>query len=288
MSMTLDHTFTRAEILDRLHASINAGRPIIGAGCSAGIVAKAAERGGADFIVVYSTGRSRIMGLPTTQIGHSNTVTLEMFDEIENVVDHTPIIVGIEAQDPTCLSLPRLIERFRNKGFSGLINFPGLGPQLTTRGAMREDVGLGFSREPEMIRLAREQDWFTTAYAYNVEAARRIAAAGVDVQIAHAGWTTGGFSGRSREGAPSLDEAAEHVQAIIDVTKQENPDCICLAHGGPYDVPENVEALYRQTDAVGFVGASSIERIPIELAVRDAVASFKSATMPRLKTGARA
>jgi len=285
--MTLDHSFTRTEILDRLHASIAAGKPIVGAGCSAGIVAKAAELGGADFLVVYSTGRSRIMGLPTTQIGHSNTVTLEMFDEIENVVSNTPIIVGIEAQDPTCLSLQRLLDKFRNRGFNGLINFPGLGQQLEPRGTMREDVGLGFSREVDLIRLARSQDFFTTAYAYNVEAARRLAAGGVDVQIAHVGWTTGGLAGRSTSGAPSLEQAAEHVQAIIEVTKRENPDCICLAHGGPYDVPENTEALYKMTDAVGFVGASSIERIPIERAVRDAVASFKSAPMPRLqKVGA--
>jgi predicted TIM-barrel enzyme len=281
--MTLDHSFTRTEILDRLHASIAAGRPIVGAGCSAGIVAKSAELGGADFIVVYSTGRSRIMGLPTTQIGHSNTVTLEMFDEIENVVNNTPIVVGIEAQDPTCLSLQRLLDKFRNRGFNGLINFPGLGQVLDTRGTMREDVGLGFSREVDLIRLARDQDFFTTAYAYNVEAARRLAGAGVDVQIAHAGWTTGGLAGRSTSGAPSLQQAADHVQAIIEVTKKENPDAICLAHGGPYDVPQNVTKLYEMTDAVGFVGASSIERIPIEKAVLDAVAAFKAASLPRLK-----
>lgn len=280
--MTLDHSFTRTGILDRLHASIAAGRPIVGAGCSAGIVAKAAEHGGADFIVVYSTGRSRIMGLPTTQIGHSNTVTLEMFDEIENVVNNTPIIVGIEAQDPTCMSLQRLLDRFRNKGFNGLINFPGLGQVLETRGTMREDVGLGFSRECDLIKLARSQDFFTTAYAYNVEAARRLAAAGVDVQIAHAGWTTGGLSGRSTSGAPSLEQAAEHCQAIFEVTRQENPDAILLAHGGPYDVPENVTKLYEMTDAVGFVGASSIERIPIERAVMEAVSAFKAAPLPRL------
>src|SRR3954470_7691153 len=174
--MTLEHAFTRAEILERLHTNIREGRPIIGAGCSAGIVAKAAELGGADFIVVYSTGRSRIMGLPTTQIGHSNTVTLDMFDEIENVVNNTPIIVGIEAQDPTCMSLQRLIDKFRNKGFSGLINFPSLGNR-PERATMREDVGLGFKREADMIRLARQQDWFTTSYAYTVEGAKMLAAA---------------------------------------------------------------------------------------------------------------
>lgn len=281
--MTLDHSFTRAEILERLHKEIKAGRPIVGAGSSAGIVAKAAEAGGADMIIIYSTGRSRIMGLPTTQIGHSNTVTLEMFDELENVVDNTPLIVGIEAQDPTCRSLQRLLDRFRNKGFNGLINFPGLGNQIDTRGLMREDVGMGFSRETELISLARKQDFFTTAYAYNVEAAKRLAAAGVDVNIAHVGWTTGGMAGRSTSGAPSLQQAADAVQEIIEVTKKENPDCICLAHGGPYDIPKNVESLYRDTDAVGFVGASSIERIPIEDGVRNAVKAFKSAPMPRHK-----
>ncbi len=272
--MALEHTFTRKEILERLRATIRAKHPIIGAGCSCGLVAKCAEAGGADLLIVYSTGRSRLMGLPTTSIGHANLVTLDMFDEMANVVNDRPIIGGAEGADPT-FSLPRLIRCFREKGYAGLINFPtvGITPE---RAAMREDVGLGFSREVEMVRLARKQDYFTMAYVFDVENAKQMAAAGVDVQVAHVGWTVGGLAGRSRERAPSYKRAAEQVQAMIDATLREQPECICLAHGGPYATPEDTHHLYDQTTAVGFVGASSIERIPLERAVREAVAAFKT------------
>ena len=272
--MALERTFTRTEIRERLQATIRARRPIIGAGCSCGLVAKCSEAGEADLLIVYSTGRSRLMGLPTTSIGHANLVTLDMFDEMANVVNDTPIIGGAEATDPT-FSMQRLIRCFREKGYAGLINFPtvGITPE---RAAMREDVGLGFSREVEMVRLARKQDYFTMAYVFDIENARRMAAAGVDVQVAHVGWTVGGLAGRSRERAPSYERAAEQVQAMIDATLREQPECICLAHGGPYATPEDTRLLYSQTTAVGFVGASSIERIPLERAVRDAVAAFKA------------
>jgi predicted TIM-barrel enzyme len=272
--MALEHTFTREEILERLRTTIREGRPIIGAGCSCGLVAKCAEAGGVDLLIVYSTGRSRMMGLPTTPIGQANPVTLEMFDEIANVVNNTPIIGGVEATDPTYMSLTRLIHQFREKGYAGIINFPTLGNN-PDRSAMREDVGLGFSREVEMIRLARSADYLTLAYVFTVDQARRMAAAGVDVQVAHVGWTVGGLAGRSRQGAPSHDQAAEQVQAMIDATLGENPECICLAHGGPYATPDDTRHLYSHTSALGFLGASSIERIPIEHAVREAAAAFK-------------
>src|SRR5690349_11341790 len=192
--MSRDWGFTRAEILARLHQTNRQGRPILGAGCSVGIVAKCAERAGADLIVVYSTGRSRIMGLPTTPLGDSNALTLSMYSEIDNVVDSTPIIGGAEATDPTYRRLPRLVSKFREQGYDGIINFPTLGNN-PTRSDMREDVGLGFSREVEMVRIARQQDYFTMAYVHDVEQAKQMAAAGVDVQVPHVGWTAGGMSG---------------------------------------------------------------------------------------------
>ena len=279
--MALEHVFAREEILERLRTTIRQGQPIIGAGCSCGLVAKCAEAGGVDLLIVYSTGRSRLMGLPTTPIGHANPVTLEMFDEIANVVNHTPIIGGVEATDPTFMSLTRLIREFRETGYAGIINFPTLGNQ-PERSAMREDVGLGFSREVEMIRLARKEEYFTLAYVFTVEQAQRMAAAGVDVQVAHVGWTAGGLAGRSRTGAPSYAQAAEQVQAMIDATLRENPACLCLAHGGPYATPDDTRHLYSDTTAVGFLGASSIERIPIEQAVRDAAAAFKRVPFKRV------
>lgn len=273
--MALEHTFSRAEVLGRLRTTIREGRPILGAGCSNGLVAKCAEAGGADLLIVYSTGRSRMMGLPTTPIGHANPVTLEMYDELANVVNDTPIIGGVEAADPTYMSLKRLVRLFREKGYAGVINFPTVATS-PERAAMREDVGLGYSREVEMVRVARSLDYFSMAYVFTVEQARRMAAAGVDVQVAHVGWTVGGLAGRSRDRAPSFEYAAEQVQAMIDVTLQEQPECICLAHGGPYAGPDDTRQLYSQTSALGFVGASSIERIPIERAVREAVAAFKA------------
>ena len=269
-----ERSFTRATILQRLRKTISAGSPIVAAGCSVGLVAKCAEQGGADLLVVYSTGRSRIMGLPTTPLGDSNALTQAMYAEIDNVVDGTPVIGGAEAIDPTFRRLPRLIERFRQTGYDGLINFPTVGNN-PTRSQMREDVGLGFSREVEMVRLARRQDYFTMAYVHDLDQARQMAQAGVDVQIAHVGWTAGGLAGATKSYLPHA-EAAERVQAIVETTSRENPECICLAHGGPFATPEDTHYLYEHTDARGFVGASSIERIPIERAVIDAVAAFKA------------
>jgi predicted TIM-barrel enzyme len=268
-------TFTREKILGRLRRVIASGAPIVGAGSSVGIVAKAAEAGGADLIICYSTGRSRIMGLPTTQLGHSNPQTLEMYDEIANVVDHTPIIGGAHAGDPTYRRLPRLVRAFRDKGFDGIINFPsvGLNPEL---GRTRDHIGQGLTQEYNLIGLARENDYFTLGYAYHVEQAIGLARAGVDVAVAHAGWTSGGAQGANDAIVRDREQAAAHTQSIIEAVRKENSDCIVLAHGGAIAEPEDTAYLYEQTDAQGFVGASSIERIPIERAIHDTVAAFKT------------
>jgi predicted TIM-barrel enzyme len=265
-------SFTRATIVERLRKTISEGKPILAAGCSAGIIARAAEEGGADLIVCYSTGMTRIQGLPTTPIGHANKITLSMYEEIENVVDNTPIIGGAHAGDPTYRRLHKLVDAFQNTGFDGIINFPtaGSNPHVA---AQREHIGQGFQREAAMIRMARERDFFTMAYSYTEEQARVLAAAGVDVQVPHIGWTIGGDIGRST--APSLNETIDFVQRYIEITRQENPDCIVLAHGGSLAEPEDTRVLYEQTDCQGFVGASSIERIPVERAVRNAVVAFK-------------
>jgi predicted TIM-barrel enzyme len=267
-----ERSFTRASILERLHEAIRDRRPVVGAGASAGIVARAAEAGGADLIIVYSTGKTRIWGLPTTPLVHSNPVTLSMYDEIDNVIDDVPIIGGAHAGDPTYRRLPRLIKAFQETGFDGIINFPSAGVD-PTRAQMRAHIGQGIEHEADMIRLARELDYFTMGYSYTPEQARVNAAAGVDVQVAHTGWTAGGDLGRAD--APSVEESAAIVQQFIDITREENRECICLAHGGSIATPEDTVYLYEHTDAQGFVGASSIERIPIERAVRETVADFK-------------
>ncbi len=272
----------RAEILSRLRGALRNGDVIIGAGCSAGIVAKCAEIGGADLIVCYSTGRSRIMGLRTEVIGHSNPRTLEMYDEISNVVNDTPIIAGIEANDQTTYDLGIVIDRFVDRGFDGIINFPTVGNhERISDFFLREYQNIansisqpwGFAREVELIRLLHLRDIFTMCYVFSAEQAARMAEAGVDVVCAHVGGTAGGLIGFP---ADPMDEALENTQRIMEGAWEVDADVICLAHGGPFAEPEDTRVLYERTDAQGFVGASSIERIPIEKAVMSAVKTFKN------------
>ena len=272
----------RDEILRRLTNTLSNGDAIIGAGCSVGIVAKCAELGGADLIVCYSTGKSRIMGLRTEVIGHSNPRTIEMYDEIGNVVNDTPIIAGIEANDQTTYDLNGVIDRFVDRGFDGFINFPTVGNhEHVSDFFVREYENIanslgqpwGFAREVELIRLLRERDIFTMCYVFNSEQAARMARVGVDVVCAHVGGTAGGLIGFP---ADPIQVSLENTQRIMDGAWAVNAGVICLAHGGPFAEPEDTAALYERTYAQGFVGASSIERIPIEKAVMGAVEAFKN------------
>lgn len=269
--------FTRAQILERLRAQLAQGRPIVGAGSSSGLIAKSAAAGGADLIIVYNTGRTRLMGLATSHLlNHANPTTLGMYREIANVVRDTPIIGGAEAQDPTYWNdLPRLVDDYRATGYDGLINFP-----TSFKSQDRNDVGLGLQLDFDMVKIAREKDYFTICYGYTAEQCQGLAAAGADVVVPHAGWTTGGLAG-AKESAMSLQESCDHVQNLIELSRKENPDVIALAHGGPLSSPEDLQYLYDNTDAQGFLGASSAERIPVERAVVETIGAFKSYT-PRV------
>ena len=269
--------FPREEILSRLRKTTEEGKPIIAAGSSAGIIAKCAELGGADLIMVYSSGRSRIQGFQTTLVENSNAVTLEMFEEINKVVQDTPIIGGIDTTDPSASrDLAELVKRFIDTGFSGVINFPTYGFfEDEAWRKEREANGIGFSREIDLIRTARRMDVFTMAYVFFPADARAMAEAGVDCMVPHTGGTSGGLVGFDSIASP-LEDAVASVQIMIEATKQVNPDIICLAHGGRIATPEDTAYLYEHTEAVGFVGASSIERIPVERAVTEVVQQFKS------------
>lgn len=275
--------FSRDEILRRLNETVKEDKPILAAGCSAGIVAKSAEIGGADLIIAYSTGLSRLRGLPTTMYGSmdSNAITLGMFEELDNVVSNTPIIGGVDASDPTCLDLKKLLKRFDDTGFSGMINYPTMGeygdrePTVRYR-RERESQGLGWEREIEMMRTARKMGMFTMAYVYNPADSSEMATVPVDLIVAHVGGTGGGLSGYK---AATLEEASKLAERIIEAAKKEAPDIVCLAHGGPFSEPRDTEFLYQHTRAAGFVGASSIERIPIEKAVISVVKGFKNSPL---------
>lgn len=265
--------FTREEILRRLQKTISERRPIIGAGASAGIIAKCAEIGGADLIIVYSTGKSRLMGLPTSRLGNANTVTLGMCEEILNVVKDTPVIGGIEAGDPTTMDLSLLIERFMNTGYSAIINFPTVGIFDAYR-KLRDSVGMGFPRELELVKLARGMDIFTMAYVFSPKDTTEMVKAGADCVCAHVGPTSGGLVGFTE--VKSKEASVEAIQEMIKAAKAVNPDIICLAHGGPIETPQETKYIYEHTDVVGYVGASSIERIPVEKAVTEVVRQFKN------------
>jgi len=287
---------SRDEILERWKAELEEGRPIIYVGCSAGIVAKAAELAGMDAIVVYETGLSRHWGLPTTMLRDPNSYTFKMFPEIRNVVSNIPVIAGLECYDQKYWGkrgLRRLLRQAIELGADGIQNFPTLA-FLPTVAKLRDTVNMGWQRELEMIRLCKELNIFTMWYALYPEQARDVAEAGADVIVPHCGWTHGGVTGapyikrwedRKYHAAiipiSDKDKACEWVQEIIDAAKSVKKDIIALAHGGPWATPEDVEYLLTHTDAVGFEAASAFERIPTESAVRDVVRKFKNINLKR-------
>jgi predicted TIM-barrel enzyme len=283
---------SRGEILDRLKGEIAERRPILGAGCSAGIIAKCAEGGSADLIIVYSTGKSRMMGLPTTIIGPSNPITLDMFDEIANVVKNTPIIAGVEANDPFYLDQGASLKRYIDKGFNGVINFPtvGLYENLIEGGmALRkynESLAWGYgvehwgwSREVEMMRILHDMNVFTMAYVFTAADALDMTGAGVDVICIHVGPTMSGMAGHTE--LEDLGTLLKRVQEIIEAARGARQDVICLIHGGPFYDPDSTKIIYETTDAQGFVGASSVERIPIEKGIDDICRGFKGVAQIR-------
>jgi predicted TIM-barrel enzyme len=265
--------FTREETMERLRKTIAAGEPILGAGCSAGIIAKCAELGGADLILVYSTGKSRLLGLPTSRMGDNNGLTLEMAPEILWAAKNTPVIAGCEANDPFRMDQERLLDTFVEAGFHGIIPFPTVTMYDDYR-RLRDLVGMGFEREVELAHLARQRGILSVVYAHHPQDAAVMAEAGADIMISHAGPTRGGLVGYRYD--DKMETAAAHIQATIEATVAVNPEVICLAHGGPFGTPEDMEYLYAHTDAVGFVGASSVERIPVEKAVTEVVKAFKN------------
>lgn len=268
------NNFSRQEILQRLQIEIDAGRPILGAGTSCGLVAKCAALGGADLLIVYSTGRSRLMGLPTSRIGDSNSNTIDMAAEIRNVVSDRPVIGGVEAWDPTRLDLEQVLASFQAAGFSGIINYPTISTMGETWRQRRGKVGLGWGREVELIARARKRDIFTMAYVATVQDALDVAAVGVDCLVPHVGATGGGLVGHETQ--TSIEHEIRKIEELTDAVTEAGHSPLFLCHGGKIAEPEDTRRVYEETRCVGFVGASSIERIPIERAVKNVAEAFKA------------
>ncbi|HEX2323754.1 MAG TPA: phosphoenolpyruvate hydrolase family protein [Chloroflexota bacterium] len=274
--------YTRQQVLDRLHAQIAQGKPIIGAGAGTGISAKFAEAGGADLIIIYNSGRYRMAGHGSLSgllaFGDANQIVYEMGErEVLPVVREVPVIAGVNGTDPL-RRLPHFLGRLDELGFSGVNNFPTVGLIDGHFRAELEATNLGFEREVEMIRAAHERGFFTIVYVFNPEESRRMARAGADVVIAHMGLTVGGSIGLDREGgvAMRLEEAPAKVQAIGEAAWAVNRDCLLVSHGGPIATPEDARYVQERTDAVGFIGASSMERLPVETALTETLRAFKA------------
>jgi predicted TIM-barrel enzyme len=267
----------RKEIIKRLQAQVKAGKPIVGCGAGTGISAKFAEAGGADVIIIYNSGRYRMAGRGSLAgllpYGDANAIVVEMAAEVLPVVKDTPVQAGVCGTDPFRL-MPVFLKQLREIGFSGVQNFPTVG---LFDGKMRnnlEATGMGYDKEVEMIRLAHEMDLFTTPYAFTADEARLMTKAGADLLVCHVGLTTAGSIGAAE--AFSLDEAVEKVMIMAEAGWKVRKDLMVICHGGPFDEPENVgKALKLMPGIIGFFGASSIERLPTERAIRGQVEAFK-------------
>ena len=269
---------TRQEALAGLRAQVDQGRAIIGAGAGTGLSAKCAEAGGCDLIIIYNSGRYRMAGRGSLAglmpYGDANAIVVEMAAEVLPVVKQTPVLAGVCGTDPFRL-MPVFLRQLKEIGFSGVQNFPTEGLMDGTYPQGLEETGMGYDVEVEMIRVAGELDLLTAPYVFTPDEARAMAAAGADVLVPHMGLTTGGAIGAST--AKTLDESVGLVQEMRDAAVEVNPDILVLCHGGPIAEPDDAAyVLERTTGVVGFFGASSMERLPTEVAMTENMKRFKS------------
>jgi predicted TIM-barrel enzyme len=270
--------FTRDQCLQRLRAQIASGKPIIGGGAGTGISAKCAEAGGIDLIIIYNSGRFRMAGRGSLSgmmpYGDANQIVVEMAREVLPVVENTPVLAGVCGTDPFRI-MKLFLREIHAMGFSGVQNFPTVGLIDGTMRQGLEETGMGYDKEVEMIRLAREIGLLTCPYVFNESEAEAMAKAGADVLIPHMGLTTKGSIGA--KSALTLEESATRVQSMHDAAKRINPEVMVLCHGGPISEPEDAEYILRHTKGIaGFFGASSIERLPTEVAITACVKKFKA------------
>jgi len=269
---------TRQEALARLRAQIAAGSPVIGAGAGTGLSAKLAEAGGADLIIIYNSGRYRMGGRGSLAglmpYGDANEIVVDMAREVLPVVKHTPVLAGVCGTDPFRL-MPVFIAELKRIGFSGVQNFPTVGLIDGTFRANLEETGMGYGLEVDAIRIAHELDLLTAPYVFSEDDATAMAEAGADVLVPHMGLTTGGSIGA--ETAKTLDDCVPLIQAMHDAAKRVNPEIIVLCHGGPIAEPDDAAYVLERTEGVvGFFGASSMERLPTEVAMTENMRRFKS------------
>jgi predicted TIM-barrel enzyme len=274
--------FLRSEILARLREKIDRREPIVLGGAGIGLVAKVIDRAGIDIIMAYNTGPFRMDGHGSLAgylaYGDANAITLDLASKILSVVENTPVVGGIGAADPH-RPMDALITTVMAAGYSGVTNVPTAGIYDGNFRRQIDSTGLGYPKEVELIAKCRARDIFTIAYAFSEEEADAMAKAGADIIGAHVGLTVGGMIGSSH--ALDIDEACKRTDMIRRAAVAAKPDVIVVAHGGPFDDPESVQACFDKVDVHGFLGASSIERLPVEIALKQTVAAFRSLKLRR-------
>jgi predicted TIM-barrel enzyme len=278
--------YTRKEVRDRLHATLKKGNAIIAAGAGTGISAKFIEKGGADLIIIYNSGRFRMMGHGSTAglmaYGDANAIAMEIGEyEVLPVVEEVPVICGVHATDPR-RRMWHWLGRVKEMGFSGVNNFP---THTIVDGHFRgvlEETGMSVQKEYEMVSFARRMDLFSIVYVGTPEEAVEMAKAGADAIISHVGTTVGGSIG-VKKAVVTWEFSIRRTQEIIDAVRRVRKDVFFLAHGGPINTPADADRILKETDAVGFVGASSLERMGVEASLTNLTKEFKQLKAPAAK-----
>jgi predicted TIM-barrel enzyme len=265
----------RSAILARLRAKLARGEPIVGGGAGTGISAKCEEAGGIDLIVIYNSGRFRMAGRGSLAglmpYGNANQIVREMAPEVLTAVRHTPILAGVCGTDPFLLR-DHFLAELKALGFAGVQNFPTVGLIDGTFRANLEETGMSYRLEVELIAAARKMDLLTTPYVFNAEEAKWMADAGADILVAHMGLTTSGTIGAKT--AKSLDDCVGEVTAIAKAARAARGDCLVICHGGPIASPDDAQYILNRCPIDGFYGASSMERLPAEIAITAQVRQF--------------
>jgi predicted TIM-barrel enzyme len=268
----------RKKILEKFRDMVARRVPIVGGGAGTGLSAKCEEAGGIDLIIIYNSGRYRMAGRGSAAgllaFGNANEIVKDMAREVLPVVRHTPVLAGVNGTDPFVL-MPQFLNELKALGFSGVQNFPTIGLFDGVMRASFEETGLGYGLEVDMIALAHSLDLLTTPYVFNPDEAVAMTRAGADIIVAHMGVTVGGSIGASS--AKSLDQSVREIDEIAAAALKVRKDVIVLCHGGPVANPADAEYVLKRTaHCHGFYGASSMERLPVEIALTEQTRSFKA------------
>lgn len=271
-------TQTRSTLLDRFRQKVLRGEPIVGAGAGTGISAKCEEAGGVDLIVIYNSGRFRMAGRGSLAglmpYGNANEIVKDMAKEVLTAVSKTPVLAGVCATDPFLLR-DNFLRELKSMGFAGIQNFPTVGLIDGVFRANLEETGMSYRMEVDCVAAARELDMLTTPYVFNLDDAKAMTNAGADIVVAHMGLTTCGTIGAQT--AKTLEQCVNEVQAIIDTCKSIRSDVLVLCHGGPIAMPADAEFMFQNCSNLdGFYGASSMERLPTEIAITSEIKKFTS------------